>query len=197
VPADLSTPEACTALARTITEHEGRLHVLVNNAGRTWGAPLASFPDKAWAPVMAVNVQGPFTLIRDLLPLLKNAATADDPARVINIGSVAGATVEPLSAFSYAASKAAMHHLSRVLAAELAPDRITVNTVVPGYFPTQMTSHIRGEEERLEQLLQRVPLRRLGTEEDVVGACIMLSSRAGAYITGSALAIDGGMSGCR
>lgn len=197
IAADLATPEACTVLAKTLANSESALDVLVNNAGRTWGGPLASFPDKAWASVMAVNVQGPFTLVRDLLPLLKNAASSRGPARVINVGSLAGAAVEPISAFSYAASKAAIHHLSRALAAELAPDSITVNTLVPGYFPTQMTSHIRAQDGALHDLLQRVPLRRLGTAEDAVGVCLMLASRAGAYITGSEIIIDGGMLGCR
>jgi NAD(P)-dependent dehydrogenase (short-subunit alcohol dehydrogenase family) len=197
IAVDLATPEGCAALARQLAALEPRLDVLVNNAGRTWGAPLESFPDKAWASVMAVNVQTPFTLVRDLLALLKQAATPDSPARVINVGSLAGRVVEPLSAFSYAASKAAVHHLSRVLAAELAPHRITVNTLVPGYFPTQMTSHIRAEEERLDKLVARIPLGRIGTAEDAVGACVMLSSRAGAYVTGSEIVIDGGMAGCR
>lgn len=195
--ADLTTPEACTRLAQTFAEIETALDVLINNAGRTWGAPLESFPDKAWASVMAVNVQSAFTLVRDLLPLLRQAAAAHGPARVINVGSLAGAAVEPIPAFSYVASKAAIHHLSRVLAASLAGDSITVNTIIPGYFPTQMTSHIRAEDEALHDLLKRIPLGRLGTAEDAVGASLMLASRAGAYITGSEIVIDGGMRGCR
>lgn len=197
IAADLTTPEACTALAKQLAEVSDTLDVLINNAGRTWGGPLASFPDKAWASVMAVNVQAPFTLVRDLLPLLTRAAAKQGPSRVINVGSLAGKTVEPLSAFSYATSKAAVHHLTRILAAELALQSITVNTLVPGYFPTQMTSHIRAEEDRLRDLVSRVPLGRLGTAEDAVGACLLLASRAGAYITGSEIVIDGGMSGCR
>jgi NAD(P)-dependent dehydrogenase (short-subunit alcohol dehydrogenase family) len=197
IAADLAMPEGCTALARALAAETSKLDVLVNNAGRTWGAPFETFPDKAWASVMAVNVQSPFTLVRDLLPLLRRAASPESPARVINVGSVAGVAVEPLSAFSYAASKAAIHHLSRVLAAELAAQRITVNSLVPGYFPTQMTSHIRAAEDRLDKLVGRIPLGRLGTAEDVAGACILLASRAGAYITGSAIVIDGGMAGCR
>lgn len=198
IAADLATPEGCGGLAKAIAMKATRLDILVNNAGRSWGAPLEDFPDKAWPSVMAVNVQTPFTLVRDLLPLLKAAGrNGGDGARVINIGSLAGLVVEPLSAFSYAASKAAAHHLTRVLAAELAPHRITVNTLAPGYFPTQMTSHIRAEEEKLNELTQRVPLGRLGSPEDAVGACIMLASRAGAYMTGTELVIDGGMAGCR
>src|SRR5271163_3396329 len=194
--ADLSTPEAATTLAAELKAREPKLHVLVNNAGRTWGAPLESFPDKAWPSVMAVNVQGPFTLVRELLPLLKAGATHEDPARVINIGSLAGLRAEPLSAYSYAASKAAIHHLSRVLAQDLAGKHITVNTVIPGYFPTQMTAHIRGQDAELSKLLERVPLRRLGEPDDIVGACVFLASRAGRYLTAAEIVVDGGMAGC-
>jgi NAD(P)-dependent dehydrogenase (short-subunit alcohol dehydrogenase family) len=197
VAADLNTPEAIVALANEVKSRESQLSILINNAGRTWGAPLESFPDKAWAPVMAVNVQGPFTLIRELLPLLAATASAEDPARIINIGSLAGLRAERLSAYSYAASKAALHHLSRTLAAELAERHITVNSVVPGYFPTQMTAHIRKDDAETRKLLERVPLGRLGEADDIAGACIFLCSRAGRYITGSELVLDGGMSGCR
>jgi NAD(P)-dependent dehydrogenase (short-subunit alcohol dehydrogenase family) len=197
IAADLNTPEAVVALANEVKSRESQLSILINNAGRTWGAPLEAFPDKAWAPVMAVNVQGPFTLIRELLPLLVAAASAEDPARIINIGSLAGLRAERLSAYSYAASKAALHHLSRTLAADLAERNITVNSVVPGYFPTQMTAHIRKDAAEMHELLERVPLGRLGEADDVAGACIFLSSRAGRYITGSELVLDGGMSGCR
>lgn len=197
LPTDLATAEAATALAGEIKARETSLHVLVNNAGKTWGAPLESFPDKGWPGVLAVNVQTPFTLVRDLLPLLKNAARPDDPARVINIGSLGGRAVEPLSAYSYAASKAALAHLSRVLAADLAPYHIAVNTVSPGYFPTQMTSHIRSDEHLLEALEGRIPFGRLGASSDIAGICIFLSSRAASYITGADIPVDGGMSGCR
>jgi len=195
--ANLATPEAAVGLAREIKAREQRLDILVNNAGKTWGAPLESFPDKAWTDVMAVNVQGPFTLVRELLPLLKAAGTADNPARVINIGSLAGSVVEPLQAYSYVASKAAIHHLSRVLAADLAPFHVTVNVVMPGFFPTQMTAHIREDEETHRNLVERVPLRRLGRAEDIAGACVFLASRAGSYITGAELRLDGGLGGCR
>lgn len=193
--ADLASPEAVRALAEQVKAREARLHVLVNNAGRTWGAPLESFPDRAWPEVMAVNVQGPFTLVCALLSVLKAAASDEDPARVLNIGSLAGAAVERLSAFSYSASKAALHHLSKELAAELAPDHITVNAIVPGYFPTRMTAHIRDRESEARRLLSRVPLGRFGRPEDIVGACIFLASAAGSYITGSELFLDGGKHG--
>jgi NAD(P)-dependent dehydrogenase (short-subunit alcohol dehydrogenase family) len=197
IPASLDSPEALAELAANFSEQEDTLNVLINNAGRTWGAPLESFPAKAWAPVMGVNVQAPFTLVQELLPQLKRAASKDNPARVINIGSVGGKVVEPLKAYSYAASKAAIHHLSRVMAADLADQNITVNAVLPGYFPTKMTAHIRAEEEEIRELVGRVPLARLGSPEDIVGMCIFLSSRAGAYVTGTEMVVDGGMSGCR
>lgn len=196
IPAGLDTPEAVIALADSFKQQEDKLDILINNAGRTWGAPLDSFPDKAWAPVMAVNVQGPFTLVRELLPQLRQAAGQDNPARVINIGSLAGKKVQRLSAYSYAASKAAIHHLSREMAADLAGDNITVNAIVPGYFPTKMTAHIRAEEEKTRELVGRIPMARLGSPEDIVGTCIFLSSRAGAYLTGVELPVDGGLDGC-
>jgi NAD(P)-dependent dehydrogenase (short-subunit alcohol dehydrogenase family) len=197
ITADLTTPAAAIAVADQIKAREPALHVLVNNAGRTWGAPLETFPDSAWSSVMTVNVQSPFALVRELLPLLKQAATPEDPARIINIGSAAGIKAErQLSAYSYGASKAAIHHLSRLLAAELAQYHITVNAVAPGYFPTQMTAHLRKQHEELEHLLMRVPLQRLGEADDIAGACMFLASRAGRYMTGTELVLDGGIVGC-
>jgi len=199
ITADLDTPAAIKALAEHFKSCESRLDVLINNAGRTWGALLESFPDDAWEPVMAVNVQSPFTLIRDLLPQLKvsGAINKENPARIINIGSIAGKIVEPIPAYSYFASKAAIHHLTHVLAADLAPHNITVNAVVPGYFPTKMTAHIRKEEDTINAFKSRIPLGRLGSHQDIAGICIYLSSRAGAYATGGEYVIDGGLYGCR
>jgi NAD(P)-dependent dehydrogenase (short-subunit alcohol dehydrogenase family) len=173
------------------------LGVLINNAGRTWGNALESFPDKGWDSVWPINVQTPFRLVRDLLPQLKAAASQSDPARVINIGSVSGKAIEPLRAYSYVASKAAIHHLSRALAADLSMHNITVNAIVPGYFPTHMTDHMRDDPEAMTDLISRVPLGRMGAPQDIAGACIFLSSRAGAYITGAEIVVDGGMAGCR
>jgi NAD(P)-dependent dehydrogenase (short-subunit alcohol dehydrogenase family) len=197
LPLAKMTPENLTALAADLAHRESSLHVLVNNAGRTWGAPLDSFPDSAWADVFAVNVQAPFTLTRALLPLLTAAARPEDPARVLNIGSLAGAVVERLNAFSYASSKAALHHLSKELAAELAPRHVTVNLIAPGYFETRMTSHIRADADAAGKLLSRVPLGRFGRGDDITGACLFLASRAGSYMTGSEIFVDGGLRGCR
>lgn len=173
---------------------EEALHILVNNAGRTWGAPFETFPDKAWAGVMAVNVQAPFRIIQEFLPEMEAAASAGDPARVINIGSVAGTAVNDLQAYSYGASKAAIHFLGSQLASELAPRNITVNTVAPGYFPTNMTAHLQDDE---TGLLNKIPMRRMGSAADIAGAIIYLSSGAGAYLTGTVLPVDGGIAGTR
>lgn len=194
--ADIASATAATELARRFGDAAGRCDIIVNNAGKTWGAPIDQFPDEAWPGVMAVNVQAPFTLVRELLPLLRASARADDPSRVVNIGSVAGVRVERLQAYSYTASKAAIHMLSRELAADLAADHITVNTIIPGYFPTRMTAHLRDEDTVKPEMLQHIPMRRFGRADDIAGATIFLCSRAGAYVTGAQLSVDGGLAGC-
>lgn len=194
--ADLSTPEAAVDLAARYAADAGRCDILVNNAGKTWGGPIDSFPDKAWPGVMAVNVQTPFTMVRELLPLLRAGAAAHDPARIVNIGSVAGIKVERLQAYSYAASKAAIHMLTRDLAGDLAGDNITVNAIIPGFFPTKMTAHMRDEEKVDPALLAHIPLKRLGAPGDIAGAVVFLCSRAGGYVTGAHIPIDGGLVGC-
>lgn len=196
LPADLSTPEAAVDLVSRYRNAVGECHILVNNAGKTWGGAIDTFPDKAWPGVMAVNVQTPFTMIRELLPELGAAGTADDPARVINIGSVAGMKAERLNAYSYAASKAAVHMMTRDLAGDLAERNITVNAVIPGFFPTKMTAHMRDDEVIDPQVLAHIPLRRLGNPDDIAGIIIFLCSRAGAYVTGAQIPIDGGIVGC-
>ena len=197
LPADLSTPEAAVDLVARYREAVGPCHILVNNAGKTWGGTIDSFPDKAWPGVMAVNVQTPFTMVRELLPELAAAGTADDPARVINIGSVAGVKTERLHAYSYAASKAAIHMLTRDLAGDLAERNITVNAVIPGFFPSKMTAHLRDEEEKVDPaLLAHIPLKRLGKPEDIAGIVVFLCSRGGGYITGAQIPVDGGVVGC-
>jgi len=193
--ADLSSPEAAVDLVRRYRDSIGRCDILVNNAGKTWGGAIESFPDKAWPTVMAVNVQAPFTLIRELLPELRASARPDDPSRIINIGSVAGIRPEGLRAYSYSASKAAIHMLTRDLAGDLAPDNITVNAVIPGYFPTRMTAHMRDDEKVDPELLARIPLRRLGRLGDIAGTVVFLCSQAGSYITGAQIPVDGGLAG--
>jgi NAD(P)-dependent dehydrogenase (short-subunit alcohol dehydrogenase family) len=192
---DLSTPEAAAGLADRVAVEIGSCHILVNNAGKTWGAPLEDFPDKAWASVMATNVQAPFTLVRQLLPLLRAGASPQNPTRVINIGSVAGMRPERLNAYSYAASKAAIHMLTRDLACDLAADNITVNALVPGFFPTRMTAHMRDAEVVDPGLIAHIPLARLGSSDDIAGAAVFLASRAASYVTGIALPVDGGIIG--
>ncbi len=197
LPCDLSSPEAAVDLAARVREvFNGKLHVIVNNAGKTWGGPVDSYPDKAWPGVMMVNVQAPFTLIRELLPELEASASSDDPARIINIGSVAGKVTERLSAYSYSASKAAIHMLSRDLAGDLARRNINVNVVMPGFFPTKMTAHMRDDDAVDPAVLGHIPMHRMGRADEIAGAVIFLASRAGAYITGAEIPVDGGLVGC-
>ncbi|MES2172358.1 MAG: SDR family oxidoreductase [Pseudomonadota bacterium] len=196
LPADLSTPEAAVDLVARYRDAVGACHILVNNAGKTWGGEIDSFPDKAWPGVMAVNVQTPFTMVRELLPELGAAGTDGDPARIINIGSVAGMKTERLGAYSYAASKAAVHMMTRDLAGDLAARNITVNAVIPGFFPTKMTAHMRDEDSVDAGLLAHIPLGRLGKPDDIAGIVVFLCSRAGAYVTGAQIPVDGGVVGC-
>ncbi len=198
IVADLSRPEAAASLAEAYRAQSGTLDILINNAGKTWGAPLDSFPDSAWAGVMAVNVQMPFKLIQLFLPDLERSGASRMPARVINIGSIAGAVVEPIEAYSYSASKAAIPHPTRQIAADLAPRGVTVNTIIPGFFPTRMTAHLRdGDGAELRELQQRIPLGRLGASDDIAGAVVFRASRAGSSVTGTDIVVDGGLAGCR
>jgi len=190
LPADLSTESGCRALADELARGEDRLHVLVNNAGNTWGAPLEDFDDAAWDRVLNLNVKGVFHTTKFLLPLLEAAAADDDPARVVNIGSIDGIHVPVLETYSYSASKAAVHQLTRHLARKLAP-RITVNAIAPGPFQSKMmaaTLDAFGE-----QIAAGAPMKRIGRPDDVAGAAIYLASRAGAYLTGVILPVDGGI----
>jgi NAD(P)-dependent dehydrogenase (short-subunit alcohol dehydrogenase family) len=191
LPADLSREEECLRLAAEVGEREDELHVLVNNAGATWGEPLATFPASAWDKVLDLNLKAPFFLTRAFLPLLEEAADPDDPARVVNVGSIDGLHVPPMHTYSYSASKAALHHLTRVLARELGPRHITVNAVAPGPFESKMMA------ETLRafgpQIAERAPLRRIGRPDDMAGVVVYLTSRAGAYVTGAVIPVDGGI----
>jgi NAD(P)-dependent dehydrogenase (short-subunit alcohol dehydrogenase family) len=194
LPADLSTEEGCRRLADQLAEREDRLDVLVNNAGATWGAPLADFDEAAWERVLALNVKGVFHLTKFLLPLLRAAGTAEDPARVINIGSIDGIHVPVLETYSYAASKAAVHQLTRHLARRLAPE-VTVNAIAPGPFESKMMAATL--EAFGEQIAAAAPLRRIGRPDDMAGTAIYLASRAGAYLTGAVIPVDGGIASAR
>ena len=191
VPADLSREEECLRLAEEVGRSEERVHILVNNAGTTWGAPLAEFPASAWDKVLDLNLKTPFFLTRAFLPLLEAAGTADDPARVINVGSIDGLRVPELSTYSYSASKAGLHHLTRVLARELGPRHITVNAVAPGPFESKMMAATLRE--RGDEITSQAPLRRIGRPDDMAGVAVYLSARAGAYVTGAVIPVDGGI----
>jgi NAD(P)-dependent dehydrogenase (short-subunit alcohol dehydrogenase family) len=189
--ADLSSEEGCVALADAVLAAEPRLHVLVNNSGATWGAPLEEFPDAAWDRSFDLNVRAVFNLTRALLPALRAAGTADDPARVVNIGSIDGLHVPLLETYAYGSSKAALHHLTRVLARRLGPEHITVNAVAPGPFASHMMKATL--EASGDALAASSPLGRIGRDDDMAGVAIYLASRAGAYVTGAVVPVDGGI----
>lgn len=191
IPADLSSHDECRRLAGLVTEGDEPLHILVNNAGATWGEPLATFPDSAWDKVVDLNLKSPFWLVQELLPALRAAGTADDPARVINVGSIDAIHVSLLPVYSYASAKAGLHQLTRVLARELGPQHVTVNAVAPGPFPSKMmaaTLDAFGE-----AIAASAPLRRIGRDDDMAGIAVFLASRAGAYLTGAVIPVDGGI----
>jgi len=194
LPADLATGDGTRALAAAVKEREEALHVLVNNAGANWGAPIEEFPDSAWDKVLALNVKNVFRLTVELLGPLRAASRSGDPARVINIGSIDGLGAPLLETYAYSASKAAVHHLTRHLARRLAPE-ITVNAVAPGPFESKMM------EATLEQFGDSIrgsnPLKRIGEPEDMAGVALYLASRAGAYLTGAVIPVDGGSSNLR
>jgi NAD(P)-dependent dehydrogenase (short-subunit alcohol dehydrogenase family) len=191
---DVGSEEGVAALVDEVKGRTERLDILINNAGITWGADFAEFPYAAWQKVFAVNVAGLFQLTRELTPLLEAAASHEDPARIINLGSVMG--TQPLAdgAYSYTASKAAVHHLTRTLANEFASRRITVNAFAPGPFQSRMTAFATASDEQAAHVCARVPLGRVGAPDDIAGATLFLCSRAGRYITGAILPLDGGQS---
>jgi len=188
--ADLSTEEGCRGLAGAVGEREAAVQVLVNNAGATWGAALEEYPAAAWDKVLDLNLKGPFFLTRALLPLLEAGAAPGDPARVINVGSIDGLRVPLMPTYAYSASKAGLHHLTRVLARELGPRGITVNAIAPGPFESKMMAETLRRFG--DQIAAAAPLGRIGRPDDMAGAARYLASRAGAYVTGVVLPVDGG-----
>ena len=189
IPSNLGSLEGVEAFAAQISEREAKLDILLNNAGASWGAPIDEFPENGWDKVMDLNVKSLFFLTQKLLPALRAAGTTEDPARVVNIGSINGLTYAPMQNYSYTASKAAVHHMSRQMSADLARENINVNIIAPGFFPSKMTAHMLEHE---EEMAKHIPRGRLGTPEDAAGAAIFLCSRASAWVTGNTLVVDGG-----
>jgi NAD(P)-dependent dehydrogenase (short-subunit alcohol dehydrogenase family) len=196
IPGDISTPEGAEALAAATSARFARLDILVNNAGAVWGAPLEDFPPSGWEKVLHTNVEGVFHLTVALLPQLRAAAEPESPARVVNIGSIDGLRAPAMDNYSYSASKAAVHMLTRHLARRLASEHITVNAIAPGPFESKMMAFVLNNPETREIVEQGVPLGRIGRADDVAGLTLFLCSRAGSYMTGNVIPLDGGITGC-
>lgn len=193
LPADVSTVEGAQALVAAYAKHEGTLDILVNNAGAAWGAPYDEFPESGWDKVVDLNLKAPFFLTQALTPMLKKAAT-DHLAKVINIASIDGISVNPQETYSYAASKAGLIQLTRRMALRLAQDRIVVSAIAPGAFASDMNKDAR---DHGDEVKGRIPAGRIGAPEDMAGAAIYLASRAGDYVMGSTLVVDGGVTHAR
>jgi NAD(P)-dependent dehydrogenase (short-subunit alcohol dehydrogenase family) len=192
LPGDVATSAGIAKLVETLSRRELHLDVLVNNAGTAWGAPFGEFPEQGWDKVMDLNAKSLFFLTQALTPLLKKRASAEHTSSVINIGSIAAIVGRGLDSFSYAASKAAVHQLTRILATELAGQHIRVNAIAPGRFYSKMTEYLSQDQAAFEEEVQGIPLRRWGKAPDIAGVAVMLASQAGAFITGQIIAVDGG-----
>lgn len=188
---DLGDTSQIKKLADEIKTRETKLDILINNAGATWAQPIDQYTEDGWDKVMNVNLKAIFLLTQALLPLLRNAATTDDPARIINIGSIDGILQPSYESYAYSASKAAVHHLTHNLAKHLAKDNINVNAIAPGPFETKMLAPVLAA--KRQQMEASVPRQRLGNDDDMIGAAIFFCSRASAYVTGTVLPIDGGI----
>ena len=190
LPQDVSTVEGCQALAKRFAEHEEKLDILVNNAGAAWGAPFDEFPESGWDKVMNLNLKSPFFLTQALHGALKAAASHEQPAKVINICSIDGIRLNPQETYSYHASKSGLIYLTRRMAATLIADSINVTGIAPGAFASEMNRVARDEG---DIIAKRIPSRRIGRDEDMAAAAIYLASRAGDYVVGETIAVDGGV----
>ncbi len=190
LPIDMSTVAGCKALAAEFAKLEPKLDILVNNAGAAWGSTFDDFPENGWDKVMNLNVKSLFFLTQALAKPLRAAASVETPAKVINIASIDGIFTNPMETYSYQASKAAVIHLTRRMAAKLIKEHIVVTAIAPGAFASDMNTAAR---DHADQLSKRIPAGRIGNEEDMAGLAIFLASRAGNYVVGNAIAIDGGV----
>ena len=190
LPVDLSTVEGCRALAKELEAREEKLDILVNNAGAAWGEPFENFPEAGWDKVMDINVKSPFFLTQALHNLLKAAGTPARPAKVINIGSIDGMRLNPWETYSYHASKAAILYLTKRMAARLVQDNILVTAIAPGAFQSDMNKAAR---DHGDAVAKSIPTKRIGVPEDMAGAAIFLASKAGDYVVGETIAVDGGL----
>ena len=190
LPVDLSTVEGCRALAKELEAREEKLDILVNNAGAAWGEPFENFPEAGWDKVMDINVKSPFFLTQALHNLLKAAGTPAQPAKVINIGSIDGMRLNPWETYSYHASKAAILYLTKRMAARLVQDNILVTAIAPGAFQSDMNKAAR---DHGDAVAKSIPTKRIGVPEDMAGAAIFLASKAGDYVVGETIAVDGGL----
>jgi len=193
LPADVSTVEGARALAAAVAEREPVLDILVNNAGAAWGEPFETFPEKGWDKVVDLNMKSPFFLTQALYELLGKAGKKT-PAKVINIASIDGISINPLETYSYTASKAGLIHLTRRMALRLAKDNIIVSGIAPGAFASEMNKEARDQG---DEVASRIPAGRIGTDEDMAGAAIFLASRAGDYVLGETIVVDGGVTFAR
>ena len=190
LPADVSSVAGCQALAAALAEREPHLDILVNNAGAAWGAPFADFPESGWDKVMELNVKSPFFLTQALHGMLKARASYDKPSKVINITSIDGLRLNPWETYSYHASKSALIYLTKRMAARLIKDAIIVTSLAPGAFASEMN---RAARDHGDEVAKNIPMRRIGTDEDMAGAAIFLASRASDYVVGDTLVVDGGL----
>jgi 2-deoxy-D-gluconate 3-dehydrogenase len=191
LPRDLSTVAGCVSLAEDLGRLEPRLDILVNNAGAAWGATFEDFPESGWDKVLDLNLKSPFFLTQALHRALKAAASAERPAKVINIASIDGMRLNPQETYSYHASKSGLIYLTRRMAARLICDRIVVSCIAPGAFASDMNRDAR---DHGDEVAKRIPMRRIGTAEDMAAAAIYLASRAGDYVVGATIPVDGGVS---